>query len=790
VEAGRLSRCRWRLYHHLPLIGGWLQRRAVRALVADGSPAALDVLTEAACQSPNERGRARALEALGRLDSQNGVDAVARAWAATRNPQLEGLLRQRGVLPSGPPEVRLLAGLKLGRYDLLLDLPAGEVGHLVAALEDRDAQVREEALRLAGGLRDAAARSALADPLCALWARERAPGLEALVVAGRLLASGPLPVRLLSALKTGQEGLLRESGGEVVPPLAAACADADPEIAARARQLLRRLQHPDAADAVCRHFLATDDAQARDAALEAGYLPREEPLRALFLFLTEQWAAYEALDFDRRLLHAAFEAADAGLRQRVAEKVRAAGRTDFLTVLAGSDYRSRAARMTAGEADVLVHLLTANREWAKLWALAFELPLRSSLRIVRELTRRGWRPEHEDERTVLDRLAVLAADRKLDEKALAAKLPPAVLRARARVPGRANDVAFSPRRPLIAVATGRGKVVLWNYQKGEREEVHGGFEHAVGRVAFSADDTLLCCERGLARGSPLPLHGWRDGRRLSLIPSGTITALEPLNGEQMLLADREGQVALFDAAEWRVTASKQFPFWCRALRPGPDGRTAALLHEGVVLVSVPDLSELAATMSRDLRGVVTCAGFVSDDELVVGKHRGPVETFRRNGAGLRRGKLLLRHDAPVRAVEVLARRSAVLTAAADGTMVFTAWANRAELGRLRAEGGRLTALHVAPGGDFMAVGDSDSAISLWDLRVLEVPLLLSRPFATALPVHLAAVAALLGDGGVPAEVGQALRFVQCVLQHRFRYDIELDELPAIRAGEFDIEIEG
>jgi hypothetical protein len=132
----------------------------------------------------------------------------------------------------------------------------------------------------------------------------------------------------------------------------------------------------------------------------------------------------------------------------------------------------------------------------------------------------------------------------------------------------------------------------------------------------------------------------------------------------------------------------------------------------------------------------------------------------------------------------------VLTAAADGTLVFTAWANRAVLGRLRAEGGRLTSLHVAPGGDFMAVGDSDSAMSLWDLRVLEVPLLLSRPFATALPVHLAAVAALLGDGGVPAEVGQALRFVQCVLEHRFRYDIELDELPAIRAGEFDIEVEG
>lgn len=790
MDAWRLAKCRQRLNHRLPLIGGWLQRRAVRALADDGSPAALEVLTTAVTHGRDELGRERAIEALGRLDSQNCVDAVARAWAATRNWHLEGLLRQRGLLPGAPPEVRLLAALKLGRQDLLLDLPSGDVSHLAAALEDRDAQVREEALRLAGGLRDAGARAALTDPLCALWARERTPGLEALVVAGRLVASGPLPVRLLSALKTRREELLREAGAEVVPPLAAACADADPEVAARARRLLRQLQHPDAADAVCRHFLTTDDPQARAAALEAGYLPRAPTQRALFLFLTEQWAAYEALDFDRRLLHAAYEAADAGLRQRVAEKVRAAGRTDFLTVLAGSDYRSRAGRMTPGEADVLVQLLTANREWARLWALAFELPLRSSLRIVRELTRRKWRPEHDDERTVLDRLAVLAADPKLDEKALATKLPPAVLRARARVPGRANDVAFSPRRPLIAVATGRGKVVLWNYQKGEREEVHGGFEHAVGRVAFSADDTLLACERGVASGQPLPLHGWRDGRRRSLKPSAVITALEPLAGEEMLLADREGQVARFDAAAWRVVGRKKFPFWCRALRPGPDGRTAALLHEGVALVGLPELNELAATTSRELRGVVTCAAFAADDDLVVGKHRGPVETLRRDGERLRPGKVLLRHEGPVRAVEVLGRRSAVLTAAADGTLVFTAWPNRAALGRLRAEGGRVTSLHVAPGGDFMAVGGSDAAMSLWDLRVLEVPLLLSRPFATALPAHLAAVAALLADGGVPAEVGQALRFVQCVLQHRFRYDIELDELPAIRAGEFEIEVEG
>jgi hypothetical protein len=72
---------------------------------------------------------------------------------------------------------------------------------------------------------------------------------------------------------------------------------------------------------------------------------------------------------------------------------------------------------------------------------------------------------------------------------------------------------------------------------------------------------------------------------------------------------------------------------------------------------------------------------------------------------------------------------------------------------------------------------------------LEVRSLLSRPFAAAVPAHLGAVTALVGgDAPLPPGLANALRFVQCALQHRFRYEIEVDEVPAIQAGEFDIEV--
>jgi hypothetical protein len=134
------------------------------------------------------------------------------------------------------------------------------------------------------------------------------------------------------------------------------------------------------------------------------------------------------------------------------------------------------------------------------------------------------------------------------------------------------------------------------------------------------------------------------------------------------------------------------------------------------------------------------------------------------------------------------RSAVVLTAGAEGALIFTAWPGGAVLGRVRVEGERLTSVHVSPGGEFMAVGDSDASMSLWDLRVLELPALLARPFAATLPAHLAAVNAVLDAGAPPAGVGPALRFVQCVLQHRFRYDVEVDEVAGIRAGEFDIEV--
>lgn len=731
----------------------------------------------------------RAHRAARQLTDPGMIQTLCDWWSLTRDPFLEQLLLEgRHVAPS--PPARLPSALKVGERGVLRGLGPDALPGLLAALEDRDPVIAEQAHLLVGELTAPETRTALVDPLCARWVQSRDGRLEAFLVGNRFIASGPPEVRLLTALKTGQPELLGEADAADVPLLLRVAADTDPAIAAGAWTLLRTLSDPLAREAVCHLFLEQNDEQARAIAVEAGYLPRDEGRRALFLFLTEQWERYEVLDFDRRLLTAAHEAAGPTLRGRITEKLRAAGRTDFLTVLAGHDFRSRAARMAPGEADFLVQMLTAHREWPRLWTLAFELNLRASVRIVRTLAESGWRPAREDDRVTFVRLAELASGAIAEDESLTRQLPPAVQRARVRVSGRVNDVAFSPRRPLIAIGTGRRKLVLWDFQKGQRGQVLGGFDHSIGRVAFSRDDTLWCAER-TRHNETGTLHAWRGKERFSLRQTEPVTALEPVGESLLLVTRRDGRVFLADAGQEKAVHKERFRFWCRSARVRPDGGQAALLHESVTLVGLPGLDRQAHTARGARRGVISCAAFVGPEAaLVVGYHHGTAAACVRRGDQLYpESAALVQHEHALRCMEVVAGGTVILTASVDGLVAFTAWANRAPLGRIQAEGKRLTSLHVSPDGAFLALGDSDATMSLWDLRALEAPLLVIQPFARALPIHLAAVNLLAEKEDLPATVRQAMRFVQCVLQHRFRFDIEIVEAATIQRGEFDIEIE-
>ena len=89
----------------------------------------------------------------------------------------------------------------------------------------------------------------------------------------------------------------------------------------------------------------------------------------------------------------------------------------------------------------------------------------------------------------------------------------------------------------------------------------------------------------------------------------------------------------------------------------------------------------------------------------------------------------------------------------------------------------------------MALGYADSALSLWDLRLLQLPALFHEPFAVSTPNQFAAVNAVLENGPLPQSLKNTLAYTAAVLRYRFRYDIEVGEITSIKPGDFDIEIE-
>ena len=136
-----------------------------------------------------------------------------------------------------------------------------------------------------------------------------------------------------------------------------------------------------------------------------------------------------------------------------------------------------------------------------------------------------------------------------------------------------------------------------------------------------------------------------------------------------------------------------------------------------------------------------------------------------------------------------AASNTLITAGAEGTLHFSDWSSHQFLSSLTHQEKKFTALYASPDGAFLATGHHDNSMTLWDIRVLDVPRLFAMPFAAASPDQLMAIQELAVHADIPPRVQRSLLFMLRVLQYRFRFDIEIGDLPSIKVGEFDIEIE-
>jgi hypothetical protein len=625
------------------------------------------------------------------------------------------------------------------------------------------------------------------------------------------LPASPVSARVGLALFLGRwEIEILTSGREVALPLVEACSHSDPLIAARAQDWLAHLENPTARQALCEMVIHNELPLVEQIILEQGWFPERLGERVLFYFITGQLDKYEELDFDHRLLRAAYHSATPSLRRRLAALIRALGRVDLLEVIVGGETRRRGTQITAEEAEVLVQTCAASQDWAGLWSLVPVLPLRWSVEAIRQLARAGWQGQSESDWETLSRLIPLACGEIVtDEEEAGRWLPLALLRSQARLSasktGRINSLAFSPRRPLLAIATQNSKIILWNMNTAQPEKViDGSAERPVGSLTFSGDDLLCWGERTRMTDASAKIYVWQDGKRVELGEHrGGVMILRAVGEHWLLSGGRDGRVILWDLSA--RCALKEiylgYDLWVRDIAVSSDRQKAVVLHHGATVLSLPEFEVISETAFDDFgtvpravfapgeRGLVICKMESYPREIVLDENW----QLRPQLEILKKASIQGKHHLP--GLGVLAELGLVLIRTEKGAIEIIDWASRQPMAYLELPVGRnfyhyITCLEISPDGSLMALNDLDATIMLWDLRPLTLRRLFSFPLARAGVTHLAALAAVLeADTIFPKTLEASFQFIEIVLKDlRLRYEIELSEIKSIQAGEFDIEL--
>jgi len=761
-------------------------------LLRSAAPTWVPFLVDA-CFDSDTAIASRARYAVAHLGREESAATLCGLWIETRSPVLEDALTQAAYQPMQPAAVSVPVALKFNRLELVTRRGPDALPVLLALCEDADVEIRERARFCLLNLQSQTAVNAL----CAAWLEKRTPTLESAVVQSRYVASQPPRLRLYSALKAGRVDVAEKTRPDGVTVLLEASGDADAEIRARAEAALRALRAPEAREALCRAVIERDHPLARQICDEMGYRPALPEQRALFFFITGQWDAYETLDFDQRLLNAVYETSSAELRQRILRKVQQAGRTSFLNIVTGTDDRVRAARMTSIEAEMLVRVLSNNAEWERLWGLAQVLALPQSVEIVRKLSREHWQPAGALEQEIFTALARLSGSEMLYTGAeLAEELPPAVRRALLRVHGRVNGISFAPNAPHLAIGSSGRRVAVWNYQTASMERVWKDFAHSIGEVAHTPGGLLLCSERSTGEEGCAVYA--LEGQQPAVVGShfGTVTVLEALDEHSLFSAGRDGRAVVWNIAGRSLMRERRLSDWPRAGCISPDRARVMLLHDRIETLSTASLEPLPehsiGRLPQSNRSVLRCAALLpGDGQILAGQFNGQVIHYYYNGGNRARAKVLTTHPKPVENVLLLPGRSIAATAGAEGEVRLFALPALQPAGSIHAsDGGRLTSLHSSPDGAFLATGSNQSSLALWDLRVQDIPALFNTPAGSIVPSQMALINTLAGyTESLPEPVINTLRYLQTLLQHRFRYDIEVSDVATIQVGEFDVFID-
>lgn len=230
---------------------------------------------------------------------------IAQRYLDTRDPQLEELIRRFSLFPEEPKELKVLLSLKFGRGEVMRQEGPDVLPLVIAALNDPDHTLAEQALNLLTTLENPETIEAL----CKEYIEKRDPRLGEIIVKTRYLPKTDSNIRTLIRLKLGMIAFVTRESGSVIEVLLEARRDLDSLIRENAEIALRSLKHPEAINQLCERFVKDRDPVVAQIIKECSYKPTE-PLAVKVLTLLKLGQYTEALQEGKDILDLLIQALD------------------------------------------------------------------------------------------------------------------------------------------------------------------------------------------------------------------------------------------------------------------------------------------------------------------------------------------------------------------------------------------------------------------------------------------------------------------------------------------------
>ncbi len=541
-----------------------------------------------------------------------------------------------------------------------------------------------------------------------------------------------------------------------------------------------------AQNALCRLFIDHVDPRAKAIALEQGYAPEDSTQRALFLFLTENWAAYARHDFDHSLLAGAYEAASRPLRRRLMDLSRRTGQTEWLRGLGSAGEVRWPNDLADADWELAIHRLAEAGKQADLWRLAQVAPPFWSAPILDRLAKAGWLPLSDPDRAGFSGLVALARD---------CLAHPLAIRPVKSLHSPSRDItclAIHPKGNLLAAGSSDQRISVWNLPQGDLRRAQILSSAPLTRaLALDPGGSLLASASGDHR---IRIFDLETGKMLKALEGHRAMvralALHP-NGRILFSAGFDGEIGL-----WRFPTGPRVT----TIRPGAGeifslalaGSSGGTGNSGQILISggidgqarlwtVPEGVQAGQIAAH--AGTLTHLAATGGDLVASAGGDGRIALWNIRSGGLARA---MKNEAgPVTGLCLLANDLVLASGHQGGEIVLWNLSAGKEIDRLAGHAGPITGMALDPEGNTLYTGDALGSLLAWDLRTFLTTRLAER---AAQPDAAGALQKRIEHPHLSAAEKIWLTFSLELARWRQRFDIELADQAPVAVGEFDIEV--